>query len=784
MKKTIIYFKLCLILLLLVSCNTSPDENNDPVNISFNQTNNHQNIVTEENQDQSKNTETQENNSDNDEQSIQEEKNLKGVEIGVDILNIRSDSSTTSDILGQFKLGDQIDVIDEHIDLNGDIWYSTLYKGKNGYIAKRFTTDDERHLRVYDQDTLLGFYGHDDLLISQNPNKLVILKNAFFEHYIGSLGDKEVSIYKAFNQNMPLSWDAVLDHNGYLVKTTSKDTQGLYLIHHENALILNRRSHSNEDTYVLLLESKAVELGSTYSISDNTSELVYINPLQNKELIFINLSNDASYSLDFDHDIVDFDLTAEAYVTTIDGQINIEKSNEKWTYSEDGLSKQLYKKENYTYIPVDIALEDYHPVWGTNTISIENNTFYKIYVIPIDDNTYYKKEMIPEGQPVVTTEEGFDFYMNGNIHTFIGHESFIHRFEGDNCLITFNKDKNADYGYDEDIENYLVTPKSNYIHMKNLITFSQDGNYFITANASYSEINDIEVYDANTMDVIHTIQDTWGENIADTVENAWIDNTISFNTLRHDPNSWHDLSTLQTIHHEFFNPFTLESDSIILDETTEQLRTYNAINGQDQGYADVTIAKLKFADTISVNDGQLVFWFKHDNLYLKRFMHDQEWFQYETKAPLTFITDNHEIVTLGYTFTHMTFNNDVINSNIVLSSSPYYGLTTYELFNIQTGSKVPIGGPIKVSPNGQYAASRYENPIELISKFEIIDLTNHNIVFEHSYEFTNPENPFHEIHEFEWLDDQTLSVQFSEYLEGEQRERFIHKTDTGYELTD
>lgn len=67
-----------------------------------------------------------------------EESTEKTMKVNADILNLRSEASTNSDIMTKLKKDDELKVIEETKDDDGATWVKVDFNGQVGFVSKEF----------------------------------------------------------------------------------------------------------------------------------------------------------------------------------------------------------------------------------------------------------------------------------------------------------------------------------------------------------------------------------------------------------------------------------------------------------------------------------------------------------------------------------------------------------------------------------------------------------------------------------------------------------------------
>lgn len=68
----------------------------------------------------------------------QEETTEKTMKVTTDVLNMRSEASTNSDIVTKLKKNDELKVIEETKDDDGATWVKVDFNGQVGFVSKEF----------------------------------------------------------------------------------------------------------------------------------------------------------------------------------------------------------------------------------------------------------------------------------------------------------------------------------------------------------------------------------------------------------------------------------------------------------------------------------------------------------------------------------------------------------------------------------------------------------------------------------------------------------------------
>ncbi|MCI6000892.1 MAG: SH3 domain-containing protein [Finegoldia magna] len=68
----------------------------------------------------------------------QEETTEKTMKVTTDVLNMRSEASTNSDIVTKLKKDDELKVIEETKDDDGTTWVKVDFNGQVGFVSKEF----------------------------------------------------------------------------------------------------------------------------------------------------------------------------------------------------------------------------------------------------------------------------------------------------------------------------------------------------------------------------------------------------------------------------------------------------------------------------------------------------------------------------------------------------------------------------------------------------------------------------------------------------------------------
>lgn len=67
-----------------------------------------------------------------------EESTEKTMKVTTDVLNMRSEASTNSDIVTKLKKNDELKVIEETKDADGATWVKVDFNGQVGFVSKEF----------------------------------------------------------------------------------------------------------------------------------------------------------------------------------------------------------------------------------------------------------------------------------------------------------------------------------------------------------------------------------------------------------------------------------------------------------------------------------------------------------------------------------------------------------------------------------------------------------------------------------------------------------------------
>ena len=78
---------------------------------------------------------SEENNDSNKPEGSTEKKTMK---VTTDVLNMRSEASTNSDVVTKLKKNDELKVIEETKDDNGTTWVKVDFNGQVGFVSKEF----------------------------------------------------------------------------------------------------------------------------------------------------------------------------------------------------------------------------------------------------------------------------------------------------------------------------------------------------------------------------------------------------------------------------------------------------------------------------------------------------------------------------------------------------------------------------------------------------------------------------------------------------------------------
>lgn len=74
----------------------------------------------------------------NDSNKPEESTEKKTMKVTTDVLNMRSEASTNSDVVTKLKKNDELKVIEETKDDNGTTWVKVDFNGQVGFVSKEF----------------------------------------------------------------------------------------------------------------------------------------------------------------------------------------------------------------------------------------------------------------------------------------------------------------------------------------------------------------------------------------------------------------------------------------------------------------------------------------------------------------------------------------------------------------------------------------------------------------------------------------------------------------------
>lgn len=765
MKKII----LLILLVSLVSCQSKADDPQTESNLS----NNNRTIenTIESNQD-IENTENE---------TIEEEEHEEAVDmlvtIAVDSLNIRTSDSIDSEIIGQYVYGDQVEVLNEVLGSDSEMWYQTSYEGQDAYIAKRFTIYGKRECPLYDDNVLLGFYDYKDLNIYQNNQILLMKRDQLYETLEVVESDKHMTVYIPFKDNrVNLAMDMTFEYGNVQVKLDSNETNVVKYTYLEDVLLQDEILMDLSHRYTLMTDQEIISLGKTYVYDEKDREIIFVNESSSSYLSVYHLDGQ-TYDVDFKEPIISFVIEGEAgQVSTASNHYIIERQDEQWVSTIDPSHEQAYELLNERFIPVDLLGVDTSHSTETNYMTYEDGVLYSMNSFEYEDKIYYlRQEMDPE--TIIDIEGALTLFSGGQENIYGNFAELSYEVLDQGILITFDREEIGDYIYYDNRHYVAIEADGHVIDFNNFISFSKDKSYMINALITQVGASDIIVYDRN-LQVLHHFDDISHMYASYLLEHAWQDNEIVFKCYKAGANPWRDINNTSVLYEERFNPITKEEEEqvhLIKDQVT--LDVYNTVNGHVIGTYDLEIGQLAFSNYISYEDGNIILWFKHDLGYVKRIMHEDS-FTYNLPENLYIVTEDTTHIFQDY-YTAYEISNFELENYIHIRVMPDTGDDGYVLFNMVNGITVPVGYNTYLSPSQELIATYFDSNMEHYFEFSVTDLKTGENLFIQTSSFSGEDHPFITYSQIKWVDEDTISIMYADQYNGPRQERFIKRSDNG-----
>ena len=127
-----------LVLVLTTGCLRKPEHYESMRNTDTQESVEQENTDTKKPGDTKKPEDTTEKPAEQEDKKPEEATENKTMKVTTDVLNMRSEASTKSDIVTKLKKDDELKVLEETKDDNGITWVKVNFNGQVGFVSKEF----------------------------------------------------------------------------------------------------------------------------------------------------------------------------------------------------------------------------------------------------------------------------------------------------------------------------------------------------------------------------------------------------------------------------------------------------------------------------------------------------------------------------------------------------------------------------------------------------------------------------------------------------------------------